>query len=51
MPTFDEWATYLRVDAYDADMKWLVQVLGRSEWIGARSSPDQGAGGGRHGGG
>jgi len=31
VPTFDEWAAYLKVDPLDLDMKWLVQAFSESE--------------------
>eukprot|EP00405_Crypthecodinium_cohnii_P025129 CAMPEP_0206496764 /NCGR_PEP_ID=MMETSP0324_2-20121206/49669_1 /ASSEMBLY_ACC=CAM_ASM_000836 /TAXON_ID=2866 /ORGANISM="Crypthecodinium cohnii, Strain Seligo" /LENGTH=610 /DNA_ID=CAMNT_0053981975 /DNA_START=140 /DNA_END=1969 /DNA_ORIENTATION=- len=31
VPTFDEWAMYLRIDPLDPDLRWLVQSLAETE--------------------
>mmetsp|Transcript_104634 Transcript_104634/g.293225 ORF Transcript_104634/g.293225 Transcript_104634/m.293225 type:complete len:643 (+) Transcript_104634:91-2019(+) len=31
IPTFEEWAAYLRVDPFDSEMKWLVQAFEETE--------------------
>lgn len=31
VPSFEEWATYLKVSSYDQEMKWLVQAFSETE--------------------